>query len=116
MILDWWHLRQKCAELGSRICHGHLAKERFLRQVQRRLWRGEVDAACCAGWLAHPCAASRRAERAPLCSACLTKACEGRSTRCSAPPAATYDQANALPDEPGGQHGPNVANGDFSAK
>jgi len=22
MILDWWHLRQKCAELGSRICHG----------------------------------------------------------------------------------------------
>jgi len=60
----------------------------------------------CAGWLAHPCAASRRAERAPLCSACLTRACEGRSTRCSAPPAATYDQANALPDEPGGQHRP----------
>jgi len=46
MILDWWHLRQKCAELGSRICHGHLAKERFLLQVQRRLWRGDVDAAC----------------------------------------------------------------------
>jgi len=46
MILDWWHLRKKCAELGSRICRGHLAKERFLRQVQRRLWRGEVDAAC----------------------------------------------------------------------
>jgi len=46
MILDWWHLRQKCAELGSRICHGHLAKERFLLQLQRRLWRGDVDAAC----------------------------------------------------------------------
>jgi len=78
MILDWWHLRQKCAELGSRICHGHLAKERFLLQLQRRLWRGDVDAACasleayrpqarttekleelraylcCAGWVAHP--------------------------------------------------------------
>jgi len=46
MILDWWHLRQKCAEFGSRICRGHLAKERFLRQMQRRLWRGDVDAAC----------------------------------------------------------------------
>ncbi len=46
MILDWGHLRQKCAELGSRICYGHLAKERFLPQVQRRLWRGDVDAAC----------------------------------------------------------------------
>jgi len=46
MILDWWHLRQKCAELGSRICHGHLAKERFLLQLQRRLWRGEVESAC----------------------------------------------------------------------
>ncbi len=46
MILDWWHLRQKCAELGSRICHGHLAKEHFLLQLQRRLWRGDVDAAC----------------------------------------------------------------------
>jgi len=46
MILDWWRLRQKCAELGSRICHGHLAKERFLLQLQRRLWRGDVDGAC----------------------------------------------------------------------
>jgi len=46
MILDWWHLRQKCSELGSRICRGHLAKDRFLLQVQRRLWRGDVDAAC----------------------------------------------------------------------
>ncbi len=46
MILDWWHLRQKCSELGSRICRGHLAKERFLRQVQRRLWRGDVEGAC----------------------------------------------------------------------
>jgi len=46
MILDWWHLRQKCADLGSRICRGHLAKERFLLQVQRRLWRGDVDGAC----------------------------------------------------------------------
>ncbi len=46
MILDWWRLRQKCAELGSRICRGHLAKERFLLQVQRRLWRGDVEGAC----------------------------------------------------------------------
>ncbi len=46
MILDWWHLRQKCAELGSRICHGHRAKERFLLQLQRRLWRGDVEGAC----------------------------------------------------------------------
>jgi len=46
MILDWWHLRQKCSDLGSRICRGHLAKERFLVQVQRRLWRGDVEGAC----------------------------------------------------------------------
>ena len=46
MIVDGWHLRKKCAELGSRICRGHLAKDRFLRQVQRRLWRGDVDGAC----------------------------------------------------------------------
>jgi len=46
MLLDWWHLRQKCTELGSRICRGHLAKERFLLQVQRRLWRGDVESAC----------------------------------------------------------------------
>jgi len=46
MILDWWHLRQKCAELGSRICRGHLVKERFLLQVQRRLWPGDVEGAC----------------------------------------------------------------------
>ncbi len=46
MILDWWHLRQTRAELGSRICRGHLAKDRFLLQVQRRLWRGDVDDAC----------------------------------------------------------------------
>lgn len=46
MILDWWHLTQKCVELGSRICRGHRAKDRFLRPVQRRLWRGDVDAAC----------------------------------------------------------------------
>jgi len=36
----------QCAEVGSRICRGHLAKERFLLQVQRCLWRGDVDAAC----------------------------------------------------------------------
>ncbi len=46
MLLDWWPLRQTCAELGSRICHGHLAKDRFLLQVQRRLWRGDVEGAC----------------------------------------------------------------------
>ena len=32
--------------MGSRICRGHLAKERFLLQVQRRLWRGDVEGAC----------------------------------------------------------------------
>ncbi len=46
MIVDWWHVRQKCADLASRICHGRLAKEPFVRQVQRCLWRGDVDGAC----------------------------------------------------------------------
>ncbi len=45
MILDWWRLRQTCAEVGSRIGRGHLAKERFLLPVQRRLWRGDGEGA-----------------------------------------------------------------------
>jgi len=45
MILDWWHLRKKCADLSSMICAGRRAKRSFLLPLVRRLWRGEVDAA-----------------------------------------------------------------------
>jgi hypothetical protein len=45
MILDWWHLRKRCADLGSMICHGRKAKAALLGPVDRHLWRGEVDAA-----------------------------------------------------------------------
>lgn len=45
MILDWFHLRKRCAELGSMICHGRKAKAALLGQLYRHLWQGEVDAA-----------------------------------------------------------------------
>ncbi|MGA9222605.1 MAG: hypothetical protein WBZ57_15570 [Pseudomonas graminis] len=45
MLLDWWHLRKRCADLGSMICHGRKAKAALLGPVYRALWRGEVDAA-----------------------------------------------------------------------
>ncbi len=45
MILDWFHLRKRCAELGSMICHGRKAKAALLGPLYRHLWQGEVDAA-----------------------------------------------------------------------
>jgi hypothetical protein len=45
MILDWHHLKQRCVELGSRICRGKLAKAQLLRRLYRRLWRGDVAGA-----------------------------------------------------------------------
>lgn len=45
MILDWFHLRKRCTELGSMICHGRQAKAALLGPLYRELWRGEVDAA-----------------------------------------------------------------------
>jgi hypothetical protein len=45
MILDWYHLHQKCADLGSRICHGKQARAKLLLRLYRRLWRGDVAAA-----------------------------------------------------------------------
>ena len=45
MILDWFHLRKRCAELGSMICHGRKAKAALLSGLYRHLWQGEVDAA-----------------------------------------------------------------------
>jgi hypothetical protein len=45
MILDWYHLYQKCTELSSRICRGKVARAQFLRRLYRRLWQGDVAAA-----------------------------------------------------------------------
>jgi hypothetical protein len=45
MILDWHHLRQRCLEVGSRICRRLAAKAQLLRRLYRRLWRGDVAAA-----------------------------------------------------------------------
>jgi len=45
MLLDWYHLKQKCLELSSRICRSKTAKAHFLRRLYRRLWRGDVPAA-----------------------------------------------------------------------
>ena len=45
MILDWFHLRKRCAELGSMICSGRKAKAALLGPLYRELWQGQVDAA-----------------------------------------------------------------------
>jgi hypothetical protein len=45
MILDWYHLHQKCLELSSRICPNKAAKAQLLQRLYRRLWRGDVVAA-----------------------------------------------------------------------
>jgi hypothetical protein len=42
MLLDWYHLKQKCYEFSSRICKGKAAKARLLRWLYRRLWHGDV--------------------------------------------------------------------------
>jgi hypothetical protein len=45
MILDWYHLDQKCREQCSRICRGKHAKAQLLLRLYRRLWRADVAAA-----------------------------------------------------------------------
>jgi hypothetical protein len=45
LLLDWYHLRVRCAEEASRACRGRAAKVRFLRRLRRRLWRGDVPGA-----------------------------------------------------------------------
>jgi hypothetical protein len=45
MILDWYHLQQKCMDLCSRIGRGKVAKAQLLLRLYRRLWRGDVAAA-----------------------------------------------------------------------
>jgi hypothetical protein len=45
MILDWYHLRQKCLELSRRIWGNKAAKAQLLQRLYRSLWRGDVVAA-----------------------------------------------------------------------
>jgi hypothetical protein len=45
MILDGFHLRNRCAELGRMICQNRKAKAALLGPRSRHLWQGEVDAA-----------------------------------------------------------------------
>lgn len=45
LILDWYHLRKKCHQLLSMVCHGHQAREKVEDQLYPLLWQGDVDAA-----------------------------------------------------------------------
>jgi hypothetical protein len=45
LLLDWYHLRKKCHELGSMICRGRKAKAQLLRPVLRALWTGQFPTA-----------------------------------------------------------------------
>jgi hypothetical protein len=42
MVLDWYHLSQKCRDLGTRLCPERERRARLLRRVLRALWRGDV--------------------------------------------------------------------------
>jgi hypothetical protein len=45
MVLDWHHLKQKCAEMASRFCAGRAARRHLLRRLYRQLWGGKVSRA-----------------------------------------------------------------------
>ncbi len=45
MVLDWYHLAQKCRELGARLCPERLRRGPLLRRLLRALWRGNVSRA-----------------------------------------------------------------------
>jgi hypothetical protein len=45
LLLDWHHLRVRCAEEASRACRGRAASACFLRRLRRHLWRGDVTKA-----------------------------------------------------------------------
>jgi hypothetical protein len=68
MIVDWYHLHQKCLELSSRICRGKQAK-RWLLLRQIRLWRGDLAAAIALLEAYRP--QSRKTEALDTFSACL---------------------------------------------
>jgi hypothetical protein len=45
LVLDWFHLRKRCADGASQFCRGRVAKRTLLRTVYHALWRGDVDTA-----------------------------------------------------------------------
>jgi hypothetical protein len=45
MVLDLYHLEQKCRDMASRICRSRPAKAILLHRLYRRLWAGNVSAA-----------------------------------------------------------------------
>ncbi len=45
MILDWYHLRQKCRDVCRRIAATPAAVADLLRRLSRRLWQGKLDSA-----------------------------------------------------------------------
>jgi len=45
LILDWFHLHDKCYQFSSMICSGKKAKTAFLGRLYYHLWRGQLDAA-----------------------------------------------------------------------
>jgi hypothetical protein len=44
-LLDWYHLRKRCAQLGSMVGGSRKGKVTLLRTLYRQLWQGEVATA-----------------------------------------------------------------------
>jgi hypothetical protein len=45
LLLDWYHLRHKCANFASMICATREAKTALKKTLSASLWKGQVDAA-----------------------------------------------------------------------
>jgi hypothetical protein len=46
LILDWYHLQEKCHQLLSMVCNGRKARGEVEAQLRPLLWQGDVEAAC----------------------------------------------------------------------
>jgi hypothetical protein len=45
LLLDWYHLRHKCANFASMICPTREAKKALKKKLYASLWQGQVDSA-----------------------------------------------------------------------
>jgi hypothetical protein len=46
LILDWYHLQEKCHQWLSMVCRGRKARKEIEEQILPLLWTGDVEAAC----------------------------------------------------------------------
>jgi len=45
LLLDWYHVHQRCRQVSTQVCRAKATRLRFVRTTTRLLWRGAVDGA-----------------------------------------------------------------------